>query len=97
MKAIQLSELYLQENQPKLKLIIMMEVSKMKKIEIVEMPNFEYTPQGFKELKTVLKARKIIKNPFAKFYSEKIEVTVVQDADKSCTNQCECPLELNAQ
>lgn len=54
----------------------------MEKIEIVEMPNFEYTPQGFIELKTALKAGKIIKNPFAKFYSDKIEVTVVQDTDK---------------
>ncbi|MCL2080861.1 MAG: hypothetical protein FWH16_02055 [Oscillospiraceae bacterium] len=51
----------------------------MEKTEILEMPDFEYTPQGFGELKTALKSGKIVRNPFAKFYGEKVEVTVVQD------------------
>ena len=51
----------------------------MDKTEILEMPNFEYTPQGFGALKTALKDGKIIRNPFAKFYCEKVEVTVIQD------------------
>ena len=53
----------------------------MDKPEILEMPNFEYTPQGFGELKAALKEGKIVKNPFAKFYSEKVEVTVIQDTE----------------
>ena len=51
----------------------------MDKPEILEMPDFEYTPQGFSELKTALKDGKIVRNPFAKFYSERVEVTVIQD------------------
>jgi len=43
------------------------------------MPNFEYTPQGFGELKTALKDGKIVRNPFAKYYGEKVVVTVLQD------------------
>jgi len=50
----------------------------MDKPEILEMPNFEYTQQGFIELETALKEGKIIRNPFAKFYTEKVEVTVIQ-------------------
>lgn len=53
----------------------------MDKPEIIEMPNFEYTPQGFNELKAVLKAGKIVRNPFAKFYGNKIEVTVIPEKD----------------
>lgn len=53
----------------------------MDKPEIVEMPNFAYTPQGFNELKAVLKEGKIVKNPFAKFYADKVEVTVISDKD----------------
>ena len=53
----------------------------MDKTEILEMPNFEYTPQGFGELKTALKEGKVVRNPFAKFYSEKVEVTVIQDTE----------------
>jgi len=51
----------------------------MDKPEIIEMPNFENTPQGFGELKTALKEGKIVRNPFAKYYGEKVEVTVIQD------------------
>lgn len=58
----------------------------MDKTEILEMPNFEYTPQGFKDLKTLLKAGKIVRNPFAKFYGNKVEVTVVQDKDTNNFN-----------
>jgi hypothetical protein len=47
--------------------------------EIIEMPNFEYTPQGFAELKATLKGGKVVRNPFAKFYSENVEVTIIQD------------------
>jgi len=43
----------------------------MDKPEILEMPNFEYTPQGFGELKAALKEGKIVRDPFAKFYGEK--------------------------
>ena len=53
----------------------------MEKPEIIEMPNFEYTPEGFKELKTALKEGKIVRNPFAKFYNEKVEVTVVKETE----------------
>ena len=48
----------------------------MKKTDIIEIPNFEYTPQGFEELKKALKEGNIVRNPFAKFYSDKIEITV---------------------
>ena len=51
----------------------------MEKQEILELPDFEYTPQGFKELKAVLKEGKTVRNPFSKFYSEKIEVNVIKD------------------
>ena len=53
----------------------------MEKPIILEMPNFEYTPQGFIELKEVLKEGNIVRNPFAKFYGEKVEVTVIQDKE----------------
>ena len=52
----------------------------MDKPEIFEISNFEYTPQGFSELRTALKEGKIVRNPFAKFYCEKVEVTIIQDA-----------------
>jgi len=51
----------------------------MDKPEILEMPNFEYNQQGFIELQAALKEGKIVRNPFARFYSEKVEVTVIQD------------------
>ena len=51
----------------------------MDKLEILEMPDFEYTPQGFSELKAALMAGKVVANPFAKFYGERIEVTVLRD------------------
>jgi hypothetical protein len=50
---------------------------------IFELPNFEYTPQGFGELKTALKAWKIVRNPFAKFYIDGVKVTVNQDEDSN--------------
>ena len=53
----------------------------MNKHEILEIPNFEYTPQGFVELKKALKEGKIVKNPFAKFYNEKVEITVMRDME----------------
>ena len=52
---------------------------KMEKQEIPELPDFKYTPQGFKELKVILKEGKTVRNPFSKFYSEKIEVNVIKD------------------
>ena len=55
----------------------------MKKIDIIEIPNFEYTPQGFEELKKALKEGKVVRNPFAKFYSDKIEITVTHVAEAS--------------
>ena len=54
----------------------------MDKPEIIEMPNFEYTPQGFSELKMLLKEGKIVRNPFAMYYSEKVEVTVFKDTEQ---------------
>jgi len=53
------------------------------KPEIIEIPNFEYTPQGFKKLKAMLKEGKIVRNPFAKYYGKKVEVTVLQDTGQS--------------
>ena len=53
----------------------------MDKPEILEMPNFEYTQQGFIDLKTALKDGKIVRNPFAKFYTDKVEVTVIQGSE----------------
>jgi len=58
----------------------------MEKKEIYELPNFEYTPKGFSELKTALKAGKIVKNPFAKFYGSNVEVTVIQDENIDAVN-----------
>ena len=58
----------------------------MDKPEILELPHFEYTPQGFNELKTVLKEGKIVRNPFAKFYDEKVEVNVVSDVKVAYIN-----------
>ena len=57
----------------------------MEKPEIIELPNFEYTPQGFRELKRVLREGKMVRNPFAKFYTEKIEVTVIQSTHSTMT------------
>ena len=51
----------------------------MEKQKILELPDFEYTPQGFKELMAMLKEGKTVRNPFSKFYSEKIEVNVIKD------------------
>ena len=53
----------------------------MDKPEIYEIPNFKYTPQGFGELKTALKEGKTVRNPFAIFYGEKVEVTVTQETE----------------
>jgi hypothetical protein len=62
---------------------------KMNNQEIHEMSNFEYTPQGFRELKTALKEGKIVRNPFARFYGEKVEVTVVQEAEMAYSRSAE--------
>jgi hypothetical protein len=51
------------------------------KIENIELPDFEYTPQGIEELKAVLKAGKVVRNPFAKYYNTEVEVLVVQETD----------------
>lgn len=80
-KAIRLLGLYPQENRQKQKQNIMRGAIKMDKPEIFEMPNFEYTPQGFNELKAALKSGKIVRNPFAKFYGDKVEVNVILDKD----------------
>ena len=53
----------------------------MYKPEVLEMPNFEYTPKGFSELKAALKEGKMVRNPFAKYYGEKVEVTINQDTE----------------
>ena len=53
----------------------------MDKPEIFEIPDFKYTPQGFGELKAILKEGKTVRNPFVKFYGEKVEVTVIQDSE----------------
>jgi len=58
----------------------------MDKPEIIEIPNFKYTQQGFRELKAALKEGKTVRNPFAKFYGEKVEVTVIQDTGERQTN-----------
>ena len=55
----------------------------MDKPEIIEMPNFEYTLQGFSELKTLLKEGKIVRNPFAKYFSEKVEVAVIKTRNRA--------------
>jgi hypothetical protein len=52
----------------------------MERIEIVELPDFEYTPKGLEELRTTLKAGKAVRNPFAKFYNGKVEVVVLKDS-----------------
>ncbi|MCL2079045.1 MAG: hypothetical protein FWH17_04280 [Oscillospiraceae bacterium] len=57
----------------------------MEKRDIHEMSNFEYTPQGIEELKTLLKEGKTVRNPFAKFYRENVEVTVRQDSETAQT------------
>jgi len=54
----------------------------MDKPEILEFPNFEYTSQGFRELKAALKEGKTVRNPFTKFYGEKVEVNVIKDTEQ---------------
>ena len=58
----------------------------MDKPEIYEIPNFKYSPQGFGELKAALKEGKTVRNPFAVFYGEKVEVTVIQDTEARQNN-----------
>jgi hypothetical protein len=52
---------------------------RVSKPEILELPNFEYTPQGVRELKAALKEGNTVRNPFARFYGEKVEVNIIQD------------------
>lgn len=47
--------------------------------EIVELPDFEYTAEGLKKLKDILKSGKMVRNPFAQFYNDKIEVNIIQN------------------
>ena len=54
--------------------------------KIIEMPNFVYSPQGFKELKATLKEGNAVRNPFAKFYAQKVEVTVIKGQNTELTN-----------
>ena len=54
--------------------------------KIIEMPDFEYTPQGFKELKATLKEGKAVRNPFSKFYAQKVEVTVIKGGNTEQPN-----------
>jgi hypothetical protein len=49
--------------------------------EIVELPNFEYNQKGFKELQATLKRGKAVRNPFAQFYDEDVEINILQDAE----------------
>ena len=49
----------------------------MDKPKILELPNFEYTSLGFRELKAILKEGETVRNPFAKFYCDKVEVNVL--------------------
>ena len=58
----------------------------MKKAEVCELPNFEYTPKGFSELKAALKSGKIVKNPFAKFYGNRVKVNIIQDEKSDVVN-----------
>jgi hypothetical protein len=53
----------------------------MTKKEVVELPDFEYSPKGFSELKTALKAGKLVRNPFARFYGEDVKISVKQDTE----------------
>ena len=53
----------------------------MSRQEIVEMPNFTYTSQDFNELKMILKEGNVVRNPFARYYAEKVEVSVINDAE----------------
>ena len=54
----------------------------MDKPEILELPNFEYTAQGFKELKAALKEGKTVRNPFSKFYGENVEINIINDTEQ---------------
>ena len=58
----------------------------MSRPEIVEMPNFKYTSQDFNELKAMLKDGNVVRNPFARYYAEKVEVTVINDAETEQPN-----------
>ena len=53
---------------------------------VINIQNFEYTQQGFMELQAALKEGKIVRNPFARFYTEKVEVTVIQDTVAAQSN-----------
>lgn len=61
----------------------------MNKTEIIEMPDFEYTTEGFKVLKTALKSGKVVRNPFAKFYNEMIEVNIIQNTSAVAEPFCD--------
>ena len=54
--------------------------------KILEMPNFEYTSQGFKELKARLKEGNLVRNPFSKYYAQKVEVTVIKEQNTEQVN-----------
>ena len=55
----------------------------MSRPEIIEMKDFEYSQQGFEDLKVMLKEGKMIRNPFAKYYCERVEVTINQDIENA--------------
>jgi hypothetical protein len=53
----------------------------MENKEVAEMPDFTFTPEGFRKLESVLKAGKIVRNPFPKFYGNGATVTVIKTGE----------------
>ncbi|MCL2046845.1 MAG: hypothetical protein FWG88_10740 [Oscillospiraceae bacterium] len=51
-----------------------------------EIPDFDYTSEGFTALEKALKDGKIVKNPFAKFYNKNNEISIVQDTIEEQNN-----------
>jgi hypothetical protein len=54
----------------------------MNKSNVLEMRDFEYTPEWFGKLKSVLKEGQVVRNPFVKFYSDGASVTIIKDMEE---------------
>jgi hypothetical protein len=54
----------------------------MNKSNVTEMRDFEYTPEWFGKLKSALKEGQVVRNPFAKFYSEGASVAIIKDMEE---------------
>jgi len=51
----------------------------MKQDNIVEINDFELTQESFLKLKKMLKAGKVVRNPFAKFFDDGNTTTIITE------------------